>query len=372
MNLRHLLPRAQLPAVLAGGPLENRVRPDWLRPVRRQAGAVAVPVRIDRLTWTELRTHAELLAVAFRVRAVEVEQDGPAAGWLWLLPEDAAPLPYAWTAAPPALGPARPTAVPLGVSTTGHPVLLPLWDEAGGISTLVGGMPGAGKTNALRVIAAGAVARSCVTVVWLDAKGGGDSRPFRDRALVVPDSADAAVAADVLGQVAELMQLRQRLAGLGVELWHFAPVLLLVDEWAVTAQSGSKEDRAAAADTLRTLVTLGRAQNLSVVLATQRPTSSTIDVPTRSMCTNRLALACEDTYSSHAVLGAGRPEAAALSPRRDRGSAYLTDGGPLTRLRLFDLPAAAVTADRIAGPADTLPELVARTRAALADVERST
>ncbi|MDA2974094.1 MAG: hypothetical protein O2986_06035 [Actinomycetota bacterium] len=64
---------------------------------------------------------------------------------------------------------------------------------------------------------------------------------------------------------------------------EYPAIVLVVDEWAELAADGSSKQRDEANRLLRRFVSLGRATGCSAVLATQRPTSETIDTGTRAL-----------------------------------------------------------------------------------------
>ena len=123
----------------------------------------------------------------------------------------------------------------------------------------------------------------------------------------------------------------------------FTPVVLVCDELAELAAAGTPKEQEEARAALRRIVALGRKAAVSVVLATQRTTSTSIDVTTRSLVAWRLALAHpDDLHGSEALLGPGRREAALLT-KTDVGVGYLTNGGTPTMVRVFHIAAEQVS-----------------------------
>ena len=86
---------------------------------------------------------------------------------------------------------------------------------------------------------------------------------------------------------------------------EFPWIVLVVDEWAEVAASGSSKERARADELLRRYVSLGRAVGCTAILCTQRPTSEVIDVGTRTLLNERFALRCGDRHQAEAILSAG-------------------------------------------------------------------
>jgi DNA segregation ATPase FtsK/SpoIIIE-like protein len=81
---------------------------------------------------------------------------------------------------------------------------------------------------------------------------------------------------------------------------------------------------------------MGRAVGCGVILATQRPTSDSIDTTTKALLTHRLALRCGDRYASEAILGPSQYLAANI-PASAPGRAILASGAEPTALQVFHL-----------------------------------
>ena len=99
-------------------------------------------------------------------------------------------------------------------------------------------------------------------------------------------------------------------------------------------------------------MSLGRKANVACVFATQRTTAASIDVTTRSLVAQKLALPHPgDTYGSESLLGPGRYEAAKLTVR-DRGLGYFSDGGAPKLIRVYGMSENEVGlySQRLAGP----------------------
>jgi DNA segregation ATPase FtsK/SpoIIIE-like protein len=112
--------------------------------------------------------------------------------------------------------------------------------------------------------------------------------------------------------------------------------VLVVDEWAELAAEGTTKQRAEAHNLLRRFVSLGRAVGCSAVLATQRPTSDTVDTGTRALLAHRLALRCGDRWQSEAILGQGNDQAARI-PLSSPGWGLLASGPAARGVRVYDL-----------------------------------
>ena len=342
-------------------------RVSLLRPVgRTEGGGWTVSLIVaPGGSFSEIEAAAERLAIALRVEEVRLHRAGPRVIELTTRPALPGHLPnYPDPVEPVGLVPARaPAAVPIGVDADGEVVGLPLFDEAGGTVALVAGSPGAGKSSALRLIIAG-TSPTATTVLWFDPKGGADAMPFSHRVEAVSDAISAPVALEHLNRVGELIGVRSRALAAGfspVLLW---PVLVLVDEWASLGVDGTKQERAEVEAALRRIAATGRAARVSLVLATQRPTSTTIDVATRGLAATRLCFAVGDQHASVAALGL--PGAELLHPARDRGTALIYDGAELRKVRCYRVPPNLISWTRAhAGLARPVAELLALERLAL-------
>jgi hypothetical protein len=67
----------------------------------------------------------------------------------------------------------------------------------------------------------------------------------------------------------------------------------------------------------------------------ESPTSESIDTGTRALLAHRLALRCGDRWQSEAILGEGLTDATRI-PLASPGYGYLTDGGPLRGVQVYD------------------------------------
>lgn len=226
-------------------------------------------------------------------------------------------------------------AIPMGVDVYGSPVHLSLFDEAGGSVSLISGNPGQGKSSALRLVVAGLLHSSTV-ILWLDPKGGADARFFRNRVIAIGDAVTASVVIQYLRQVNALIDRRVTLLSKDCSLDPLPPVLVLVDEWAHLGIDGSRTEINEVEVLLRRIASMGRAAKVSLVLATQRPTSTQIDVSTRGLASNLLSFYVGDEYASVAALG--QKGAETLHPLRDRGVAFFRDGAKLQKVYLYQVP----------------------------------
>lgn len=208
------------------------------------------------------------------------------------------------------VGSGRPVAVPpvtlpeatrwrdpvrVGTTATGAPVTLRLHEE----STLIGGLPGRGKTTLARHITAHAMLDPEVGLYIIDAKGGRDwnaARPAASAFVHGADDGDVREALDLLRHLLALVRERNAEGG--------APVgLLVVDEPQELRAAASKRQREEIDDLLARLPRLGRAAGLHVLLATQRPTSEGIPTSVRAVVSQRVALATRSEAEAAYILG---------------------------------------------------------------------
>ena len=251
--------------------------------------------------------------------------------------------------------PRTPHTVPIGIDGDGLIAHLPLFDEAGGSVSLIAGNPGSGKSSALQIIVASLIPTPTV-IVWFDPKGGADATKFSKRVDVVADCIDAKATEAKIRLLNRIVMRRANALADGFDLGLLSNIVVLVDEWASLGIDGNKKEREAVEEQLRRLAATGRALKVSLVLATQRPTSTTIDVATRGLATTRLVFAVGDVHASIAALGS--PGAELLHPMRDRGVAFLNDAVRLRKVRMFRVPAdLKATAHENQGMKMTLEEL---------------
>lgn len=335
---------------------------------------VSLPLRlIDGTSSSDLTQAADRLRSMYRCARVDVSPDPTRGDRVVLrLFHDAEPpsLPYPWQERAAEVVPPRwDVPVPLGVTASGALASVPLFDRTmGGSSLLIGGVPGSGKSTALRVVMAG-LCPTTTTMLLIDPTGGAEARLWLPRLSAVVDDADATPTIDLLRQVLGLIELRGRLLGLGCPIALLSPVLLVVDELAEMAAAGQPKAQDEARALLRRIVALGRKANVACVLATQRTTATSIDITTRSLVSWRFALAHpDDPHGSEALLGPGRHDAARLS-KRSVGAGYLTNGGSPELVRVFVLERESVPTLLAGGALLSLAQVRSLDEAALREYE---
>ena len=190
--------------------------------------------------------------------------------------------------------------VDVGQRLDGRPLRVPLeqW------STLLGGLPGSGKSSTLRCVVAGAGLRDDVALVLLDPKRV-ELPIWRSRATAVAVELDDVTA--VLGSLVALLDQRYEAMELAGDLYWprtaLAPqVLVVIDELAELVDSGEGGDKDRER-LLRRLLSKGRAAGVIVVAATQRPSADVLSTSVRDLFSLRIAHACATREASTMILG---------------------------------------------------------------------
>ena len=282
----------------------------------------------------------ERIAAAYGAARVRVEADPHASDVVWLFIDYALALSgaiYPWNGVPthPPMEPLRP--LPLGLDDNGDAVAI----DALGRGVLLGGIPGSGKSNAIRVLLAGLSQSRDVALWGIDPKQA-ELVLWRTRFSRLVLGHDEVETTALLENLLAIIHRRaQYLATTGgatlLPSARHPAIVLVVDEWAEVGATGSAKDRQRIDGLLRRVVSLGRAVGVTAVLATQRPTSDTIDVTTRSMLAHRFALRVGDRYQADAILGVGSYDPGQLigsSP----GRALWSDGGPARAVQVYSVP----------------------------------
>lgn len=291
-------------------------------------------------TVQRLQQASEALAVAFaaaRVRVVpfELRADRVALFVDYRIGLPAIELPSSVDPLGIPRDPRRPFAI--GVDDDGHTVEAAFF----GRHVLIGGSPGSGKSNALRVFLASLAASRNVRVYGVDPKHAELAMwAGRMNGLVLGNEAGPTIAL-LQGLLDEVQRRAAMLAQTGrshVEISHSSPwIVLVVDEWAELAAEGDAKERAQAATLLRRFVALGRAVGCTAILCTQRPTSDTVDTGTRALLSDRFALRCGDRHQAEAILGLGTFHPTDLG-RSAPGRALWSDGGPARAFSFYEVP----------------------------------
>ncbi len=205
---------------------------------------------------------------------------------------------------------------------------------------LVGGIPGSGKSNALRVFLSHLSASRNVALFGIDPKRV-ELNLWQERFTDLVLGNDATETIDLLESLhVEINRRTRHLSTLGSAKLQpseeFPWIVLVVDEWAEVAAGGSSKERARADELLRRYVSLGRAVGCTAILCTQRPTSEVIDVGTRTLLNERFALRCGDRHQAEAILSAGTFQPGDLIGA-SVGRALWSDGGPAKPVQFYEV-----------------------------------
>jgi hypothetical protein len=217
----------------------------------------------------------------------------------------------------------------LGIDEDGNPVSIALPER----NLLLGGEPGAGKSVALSLLIAAAALDPGVTLTLLDGKQV-ELAPWSGSAehFVGPEMAGAI---DVLKDLCAEMDRRygvllsaglrkiERGGDLGLHV-------VAIDELAFFMRGGTKDERTELSETLRDLISRGRAAGMIVIAATQKPSNDIVPTFVRDLFSFRMALRCTTPEASDTILGQGWAKegysASTLDPTT-RGVGYLLAEG---------------------------------------------
>ena len=287
---------------------------------------------------------AEPLAATMGVREVRVLRDTANASLahVSIVVRDPLGVPApAWPGPPSSLW----EPIALGVDEDGNPVSVGLPER----NILLGGEPGAGKSATLSLFIASAALDPAVRLTLMDGKQV-ELAPWRDSAtqFVGPDMDEAIgvlkeLCAEMDHRYSVLLEAGQRKIAEG---GRFGLHVVAVDELAFYMRSGSKEQRSELAETLRDLISRGRAAGMIVIAATQKPSNDIIPTFVRDLFSFRMALRCTTPEASDTILGQGWAtqgySAATLDPRT-RGVGYLLAEGTVpVKIRTHYLDDAAI------------------------------
>jgi hypothetical protein len=221
----------------------------------------------------------------------------------------------------------------LGIDEDGNAVSIGLPER----NLLLGGEPGAGKSVTLSLLIAAAALDPAVTLTLLDGKQV-ELAPWSGSAedFVGPDMAGAI---DVLKDLCAEMDRRYGvLLSSGLRKIErgsdFGLHVVAIDELAFYMRGGTKDERSELSETLRDLISRGRAAGMIVIAATQKPSNDIVPTYVRDLFSFRMALRCTTPEASDTILGQGWAKegysASTLDPTA-RGVGYLLAEGALPR-----------------------------------------
>ena len=224
----------------------------------------------------------------------------------------------------------------LGIDEDGKAVSIGLPER----NLLLGGEPGAGKSAALSIFIAAAALDPTVRLTLMDGKQV-ELAAWSDSAehFVGPDMAGAIevlkdLCAEMDRRYSVLLASGQRKIAPGGQ---FGLHVVAIDELAFYIRGGSKDERTELTETLRDLISRGRAAGMIVIAATQKPSNDIIPTFVRDLFSFRMALRCTTPEASDTILGQGWASqgysAATLDPTT-RGVGYLlAEGSVPVKLR---------------------------------------
>jgi DNA segregation ATPase FtsK/SpoIIIE-like protein len=219
---------------------------------------------------------------------------------------------------------------PFGVGEDGRFIDITLPEH----NLLIGGEPGSGKSIALSVLITMTALDPSVTLTLLDGKQVELAAwsPLADL-FVGPDQVEACQALDYLRGLMDtrydiLLTERQRKltkhSGFGLHV-------VVIDELAFYLRSGKKDQREQFAESLRDLVSRGRAAGIIVIAATQKPSHDVVPTWIRDLFAYRLAMRCSSNDASDTILGSGWAQrgytATSIDPTNRGVGLLLAEGG---------------------------------------------
>ena len=327
--------RFRLQQVFTNLRLEGIYIPIFQKIVFTPAGGYSLIIKLRTgMTATRIMKKAEAIAIGMKAAEVELERIKGDKFRLWVRNQIEKVLPQYPIKESQPITPIPLRNVPLGINADGYQVGLPLFNSSGGTVTLIGGNPGQGKSSALKVILAGCV-HSNTAIIWFDPKSGFDANPFQSRVEVLSNSQTPEIYLNYLERIQDLILRRNTLSN-REDLEMLPKILIFIDEWGLLSALGSKQLQTQIKTAIRNVAATGRSSNVSLVLATQRPTSTNIDVATRELSGNRIAFQVGDSHGSEAVLG--QPGAESKVDPLQPGQALVWVDGQLERTTFYNVP----------------------------------
>lgn len=190
-------------------------------------------------------------------------------------------------------------------ATITEPLLLGSWDDLSPVElllearhALVGGMTGAGKSKALRLVLYRLGMCRDVVLWGIDLKAGIELTPWSPRLDRLATT--AAEAHELLKAARTLMDQRGALvAAQGFDAWPTSPegpvLVVVVDEFSQLEPESKK--------LAEELSQLGRACGVQLLIATQKPLASDVGSVLPSQCTVKICLHCANDRDGDVILG---------------------------------------------------------------------
>lgn len=231
--------------------------------------------------------------------------------------------------------PVKKNDLPVGKDLHGNEITLKVFSKEGGSTTLIGGNPGYGKSSLIKILFLG-LSETNTALFWLDAKYGADANEFRSRSEVLDNPKTPELFLEFIVKLNQLVDERNNFRGLGKDITTLKRIVVFIDEWAVLANSGSKQIQTELAKELKSLISVSRTAYVSVVLATQRPTKENVDTTSKELANHRISFQVMDKYASEAILGiAGAEQGTTDLPR---GTCLMTDGAKIMKVAVYEVP----------------------------------
>jgi DNA segregation ATPase FtsK/SpoIIIE, S-DNA-T family len=224
--------------------------------------------------------------------------------------------------------------VPFGKTLRGDPIMAPLMER----NTIVGGMPGQGKSSAAMILMIGAALDPTAELrIWVP-DSNYDFEAFKPRCSRYVMGAEPEKIAEILQDLRDLhaeVQARgdllvkyetpavtRELANRNIGL-H--PLKCLLEEAHVAIQDPTHGPEIA--QLLINIVRLGRKRGIHLIVSTQAPTKDSMPRDVTRNCSNGIAFAVGDHVANDALLGQGAyaagHRATELIPGTDRGTALV-------------------------------------------------
>jgi hypothetical protein len=214
---------------------------------------------------------------------------------------------------------------------------------------IMGGAPDAGKSAALRMIAAAAALDPLARLWMMDAKTGG-----AEFIHWAPAAEDIVRGRDLEAAVAMLAKLEERVERRGQEIVARGEVfvcedmeidVLMIDEapqFTRSLESDTPAQKSAVKlirERIWKLIALGRWAGMPVVLSAQKPTADIVPSEFRDLIDLRFGLHCNTRQMSDAIFGDGSgsevPFSAVDIPEGQPGVGYLLSGAGPRKMRTF-------------------------------------
>jgi DNA segregation ATPase FtsK/SpoIIIE-like protein len=226
--------------------------------------------------------------------------------------------------------------ISLGIDEDGNAVSIGLPER----NLLLGGEPGAGKSAALSLFIASAALDPTVALTLLDGKQV-ELAPWSGSAehFVGPDMKQAIevlkdLCAEMDRRYSVLLDARLRKIERKGE---FGLHVVAIDELAFYMRGGKRDERTELTETLRDLISRGRAAGIIVIAATQKPSNDIIPTFVRDLFSFRMALRCTTPEASDTILGQGWASqgysASTLSPTARGVGFLLAEGAAPVKIR---------------------------------------